>query len=200
VLGAVQIMHLYRTDRSALTRLSDLQLQALSGAAVLHPPDRTPTFADPNALYRAYARRQLVPLPADPGRLGLAYDHRSIGSLAHRLHVPAALYRGLRAPALDLLVELAARVRALSGRMPLILGSAVTDHRYQDLVGDGETGPTTGYQFSIERRYVTRSHAAAFQSMLDRLQALDLIAWVRLPSTIQVTVASDASRVIVDGP
>jgi hypothetical protein len=47
---------------------------------------------------------------------------------------------------------------------------------------------------------VSRAQAAAFQSMLDRLQALNLIAWVRTPRTIEITVASDASRVIVNGP
>jgi hypothetical protein len=35
--------------------------------------------------------------------------------------------------------------------------------------------------------------------MLDRLEALNLIAWQRYPSEIEVTVASDADRVIVDG-
>jgi hypothetical protein len=32
------------------------------------------------------------------------------------------------------------------------------------------------------------------------LQALDVIAWQRFASTIDVTVAADASRVIVNGP
>jgi hypothetical protein len=36
--------------------------------------------------------------------------------------------------------------------------------------------------------------------MLDRLQALDLIAWERFPSEIEVTVASDASQALVHGP
>jgi hypothetical protein len=35
--------------------------------------------------------------------------------------------------------------------------------------------------------------------MLDRLQALNLIAWTRNLDTIEVTVASDASHVIVSG-
>ena len=35
--------------------------------------------------------------------------------------------------------------------------------------------------------------------MLDRLQALNLIAWQRFPSVIEVTVASDASQVLVHG-
>ncbi len=199
VLGAVQVMHMYRSDRAALGRLSALQLEADSNAAVLHPPDHTPTFADPSALYRAYAQRQLVPLPTDPRRLALDYG-RSIGSQAHGLGVPAALYRGLRPAALDMLVELAARVHSLSGSAPLTLASAVTDRRYEQQVGDGETIPTTGYSFQIERRYVSRAQADAFQAMLDRLQTLNLIAWVRNPTTIEITVASDASNVIVHGP
>jgi hypothetical protein len=32
----------------------------------------------------------------------------------------------------------------------------------------------------------------AFQFALDRLQALDLVAWVREPAAIHITVASDA--------
>ena len=35
--------------------------------------------------------------------------------------------------------------------------------------------------------------------MLDRLQALNLIAWQRYPDEIEVTVASDAGRAIVGG-
>lgn len=200
VLGAVQVMHLYRTDRPALARLAGLQVAADSNAAVLHPPHLTPTFADPGALYRAYADRDLVALPSDPRRLGLAYDHSQMGALAHTLGVPAALYRGLRPPALDLLVELAARVHALSGRAPLTVASTVTDRRYEQQVGDGETAPSTGYTFQIERRYISHGQAAAFQAMLDRLQALNLIAWARGPTTIEVTVASDASQALVHGP
>jgi len=35
--------------------------------------------------------------------------------------------------------------------------------------------------------------------MLDRLQALNVIAWVRRPDTTEVTVAGDASQVIGHG-
>ena len=42
--------------------------------------------------------------------------------------------------------------------------------------------------------------AAAFEAMLGRLQALDLIAWERFPSEIEITVASDASQALVHGP
>ena len=51
---------------------------------------------------------------------------------------------------------------------------------------------TTGYAFDILRRYRTRSQARAFQFMLDRLTALDLIAWAAEPDAIHVTVSSDA--------
>jgi hypothetical protein len=45
----------------------------------------------------------------------------------------------------------------------------------------------------------THTQAAAFQALLDRLQALNLIARLRGDSTIEITVASDAPRVIADG-
>ena len=53
---------------------------------------------------------------------------------------------------------------------------------------------TTGWAFDVERRYRSRAHALAFQFMLDRLQALNLIAWVREPEVIHVTASSEASR------
>jgi Transglycosylase SLT domain len=200
ILGAAQIMRLYRTDRRALQRLASLQVATGSAAEVLHPPDLVRSFADPGALYGAYASHTLVRLPSNASQLGLSYA-RGIGSHAGRLKVPAALYRGLRAPAVDLLVELAARVRALSGgAAPLIVSSAVTDQRYQQLLGADDRAATSGYSFTIARRYVNRSQAAAFQAMLDRLQALNLIAWERFSGVIEVTVAADASHAIVDGP
>ncbi len=167
---------------------------------MLHPPEPADSFANPDALYAGYHSRTLVRLPSDPARLGLAYS-ASIGSLAHTLHGPPALYHGLRPAALDMLVELAARVRTLSGgAAPLILGSAVQDAQYAEQVANPYTGATTGYSFQIVRRYVSRAQAVAFQAMLDRLQALDLIAWERTPTTIDITVASGASHAIVDGP
>ncbi len=200
VLGAAAIMRLYRTDRAALRRLDTLQTSADSSALVLHPPDRTAAFATPQELSSAYAARTLLPLPANAGQLGLSYDP-TIGDQARRLDAPPALYRGLRGPALDLLIELAARVRALSGTSaPLIVASAVSDLRYQKLTGTSDWPASTGYAFSLARRYASPGQAAALQAMLDRLQALDVIAWTRTPTTINVTVAGDASRVIVDGP
>jgi hypothetical protein len=200
VLGAVQIMRMYRTDRAALQRLARLQTAVASNAEVLHPPDQTPMFADPSGLASAYLSHAIVPLPSNAAELGLRYDP-AMGSLARQAATPAWLYRGLRPAALDLLIELAARVDALSGaKAPLTIASTVVDGRYQGLAGLSNPGATTGYSFQLERRYASPAQAAAVQAMLDRLQSLNLIAWAREPAVIDVTVASDASRVIVGGP
>jgi hypothetical protein len=200
VLGAQQIMRLYRTDRAELNRLISLQTAVDSQAYVLHPPQEVRPFATPDALDDAYARRTILPLPSNAPALGLAYDP-GIGSLASQLKVTPALYRGLRGPALDLLIELAARVRTLSGGVaPLTVTSAVSDERYQQLLGVSDPPAAGGWSFTIARRYVRPAQAAAFQAMLDRLQALNVIAWQRFPSEIEVTVASDASQVLVHGP
>jgi hypothetical protein len=200
VLGADQIMRLYRTDRAELGRLISLQTAVDSQAYVLHPPQDLHPFATPDALDVAYAQRTILPLPSNASALGLAYDPE-IGSLASQLHVSGALYRGLRGPALDLLIELAARVRSLSGgAAPLIVTSAVSDEHYQQLLGVSDPPAAAGWSFTIARRYRDRAQADAFQAMLDRLQALNVIAWQRFPSEIEITVAPDASQVLVHGP
>jgi hypothetical protein len=201
LLGAQRIMRLYRTDRPRLELLVALQTATDSNAQVLHPPDSLHPFRDPDALDRAYAARTVLPLPSNPARLGLRYDPE-IGALASRLHFTPALYRGLRPAALDLLIALAARVRELSNlpRSTLTVTSAVSDERYQDLLGVSDPPAAAGWSFTIARTYVSRAQADAFQAMLDRLQALNLIAWERFPSEIEVTVASDASQALVHGP
>ncbi len=206
VLGATNVMRLYRADRRALSRLSGLETAHDSAEEVLHPPDRTPSFADPDALRAAYRSRAVVPLPSNAAALGLAYDP-GLGSSAGAVGEPRALYRGLRPAAIDLLIELAARVKALSGgAAPLTVAGAVQDRRYQSQSGvadpeayDGYSVDTTGYAFEIRRRYLDRAQAVALQAMLDRLQALNLIAWVREPDVIHVTVAGDAAQVIARG-
>ncbi len=199
LLGAVQIMHLYRTHPAALARLATLQTASDSSAQVLHPPDLTPGFSDPAALAAAYQRRTLVPLPSNAAGLGLDLNPE-MGAQAQRVSAPAALYRGLRPAAIALLIELAARVRRLSGgTAPLRIYSTVTDAAYQRQSGDPFTAATNGYSFQITRRYASGAQAAALQAMLDRLQALNLIAWAREPAVIDVTVASDAGG-FADGP
>ena len=48
---------------------------------------------------------------------------------------------------------------------------------------------TTGWTFDVARTYATQRQALAFQFVLDRLQILDEIAWVREPGAIHVTAA-----------
>jgi hypothetical protein len=185
-------MHLYRTDRAALARLNTLQNEDDAGAEVLHPPSG-PSFSDPNALASAYQSRTLVPLPSNAAGLGLAYNP-GMGSGAKALSVPRSLYAGLRPVAQRLLIELAARVRALSGtNRPLEVYSTVMDAHYRQQTGQGFEAQTTGWAFQIARRYASPAQAAAFQAVLDRLQSLNLIAWAREPTVIDITVASDGN-------
>jgi hypothetical protein len=192
-------MHLYRSDRPALSRLASLQSADSAGAEVLHPPDRTTTFGDPAALAAAYQHRTLVPLPSNAAALGLAFEP-GFGAQAKSGNTPASLYRGLRPVALRLLIELAARVRALSGgHGALRVYSTVDDTRDQQRIGDDFTADATGWSFQIARRYVNPAQADAFQALLDRLQSLNLIAWTRQPAVIEVTVASDGTATAAHG-
>jgi hypothetical protein len=49
----------------------------------------------------------------------------------------------------------------------------------------------TGIAFDIRRRYRNGGQAQAFQYMLDRLQALNLIAWTRDSDTIHITASGE---------
>jgi hypothetical protein len=121
-----------------------------------------------------------------------------MGALAGRLDADRELYRGLRPEAWALAVHLAKGVRDIAGtRAPLILTSTVRDVDYERLVEPGRYSLlTTGFAFEVRRAYASPAQAAAFQYMLDRLQALDLIAWVREPGTIHVTVSRAARRLL----
>jgi hypothetical protein len=92
-------------------------------------------------------------------------------------------------------------VRTLSGgAAPLTVTSAVSDDRYQQQLGINDPPAAAGWSFTIARHYASGAQALAFQAMLDRLQSLNVIAWERYPSEIEITVASGAAHVIVDGP
>jgi soluble lytic murein transglycosylase-like protein len=198
VLAAEHIMRLYRSDPAALRHQAELQVASGSAAQVLHPASETPTYAGPEDVDRAYARGQLVRLPFNPSRLGLAYAPE-MGNVARRFGFAPELYRGLRPAALDLLSWLGVQVRALSGTAPLTVVSTASDRRYQALFGYSDPPAAAGWSFTISRHYVSGHQAAALQAVLDRLQALNLIAWERYPVEIEVTVAADAGRVLAHG-
>jgi hypothetical protein len=90
----------------------------------------------------------------------------------------------------------AAAVRAIGGpAAPLELTAATTPAadlaaaaRSSHGLADGDALHATGYAFDVARTYATPAQAVAFQFILDRLQALDVIAWVRHARTIHVVV------------
>jgi Transglycosylase SLT domain len=198
-----EAMRLYREDREELERLAGLHGAKASSEEVLHPRSETELFEDPGALEEAYAAGDLRPFPDEAARLGLRRDPR-MGELAAELDAERTLYRGLRPEAYALAVYLAAGVREVAGtRAPLIVTSTVRDLEYQRLLTRRNllatrsySLHTTGFSFDVRRRYRSRAQAAAFQFMLDRLQALNLIAWVREPGSIHITVSSEARKLI----
>jgi len=203
VLAAREIMRLFREDRARLAELDELHGHKASAEEVLHPPGATDRFAVPTDVAAAWERGDLQALPADGGRFHVLVDPQT-GELGGRLGQAPELYRGLRPEALALLLYLAARVHEISGDpTSLAVTSAVRDDAYQGLLAaeNLEATPayslhTTGFAFDILRRYGSRAQAVAFQSELERLQARGLIAWVREPTAIHVTVASEAAVLV----
>jgi hypothetical protein len=202
VLAAMEIMRLHREDPAELARLDRLQAAKGSGEEVLHPRTQTAVFADPDAIAGARDDGTLVALPP-PASLGMRRDPR-MGELAPRLGQRPSLYAAARPELVRAARYIAAGVRRISGVAgPLTITSAVRDERYQQLLGLSNPEAThayslhtTGYAFDILRRYRNRAQAWALQFMLDRLQALDLIAWVREPAAIHVTVAGEAGDLV----
>jgi hypothetical protein len=168
VLAATEIMRSYRADRRALTARAALQTAAPSAALVLHPPGRATAYRTRAALAGAYASGALARLPEAAGADGLRWS----ASMDAR-------HRGLRPGAVAVLRRLGARVRALAhtGAPLTVLSTVAAD--------------PTGWSFVLSRRYAAPGQAEALQFVLDRLTALDAIAWSRQGSTLRVTVAAD---------
>jgi hypothetical protein len=95
---------------------------------------------------------------------------------------------GLRPEAFALLAYIRQGVRNVSGvKAPLSVTRTVRP--------DGGIH-ATGYSFDISRDYANGRQAEAFQFMLDRLQALKLIAWTRDTDTIHVTASREGRRLM----
>jgi soluble lytic murein transglycosylase-like protein len=202
--AARQIMALSREDPAELKRRTALMTMRNSSEVLLHPPEETTHFASPDDVRKGYDDGTLVHLPrAYLAAHGLAIDPQ-MGELASEVGEKPALYRGLRREALAMLAYIGTGVRSISGaKTPLEITSTVRDAKYQAKLGDVEIQAThsyslhtTGFTFDIARTYASRRQAMALQFLLDRLTALNLIAWVREPGAIHVTVASDAARLM----
>jgi hypothetical protein len=96
-----------------------------------------------------------------------------------------------------------AQVRAIGGEAPLTLTSTVRDEAYQRLLVRHNREATrnyslhtTGWAFDVARRYRSGRQARAFQFVLDRLQVLNAIAWVREPGAIHITASRDARALL----
>ncbi|MCW2996623.1 MAG: lytic transglycosylase protein, partial [Solirubrobacterales bacterium] len=108
--------------------------------------------------------------------------------------------RALRPEALRLLRYLALGVREVSKTAPVVVTSTTRSVAAEDRdtrgAFDAEAPPsthTTGYAFDLSRAYRSPAQAQALQFWLDRLTALDAIAWTREPDVIHVTVGPRAS-------
>ena len=142
-------------------------------------------------------------LPDEPALTGLARDP-SMGELARRVGAPPGLYRGLRPEALAMALYIGAQTREYAGgEGPLVVTSTVRDEAYQQQLmrrtreaTRNYSLHTTGWSFDIARDYTSKRQALAFQFVLDRLQVLDAIAWVREPGAIHITVSSDAKSLL----
>jgi hypothetical protein len=168
VLASHEVMRLYRDDRAKLGRLAELHAGADSGELVLHPPGETGAFAAADDVEDATGDGELRPFPNEPSRYGLR---------------PATAGGGLRPQAFALAVYIGQGVRKVSGiRAPLTVTRTIRP---------GAGIHATGFAFDIRRRYRNGAQAEAFQFMLDRLQALNLIAWTRDTSTIHITASGE---------
>jgi hypothetical protein len=67
-------------------------------------------------------------------------------------------------------------------------------HRIARTAAPLRIGATAAPSFDLERRYASQRQAVAFQAMLDRLQALNVIAWERRPTVIHITASSRARK------
>jgi hypothetical protein len=97
---------------------------------------------------------------------------------------------GLRPEAFALAAYIRAGVRNVSGtKSPLTVTRTVRP---------GDDIHATGFAFDVSRRYRSGAQAEAFQFMLDRLQALNLIAWTRDDRSIHITASSEGRSLLAD--
>jgi soluble lytic murein transglycosylase-like protein len=199
VLASRDIMRLSREDPEELDRQIELQTEKASAEEVLRPESRYPPYEDHEELRRAYRSDELVPLPRDPERLGYTVA-RGMGSLARHLEQPRILYRGLRREALACLLYIAKEYRRITGfpptrRRALRVTSTVRDLAYQELLvaTNAQATPdfslhTTGFAIDIAKP----REEDPLRFLLERLQALDAIAWVEEPGAFHLTVGREA--------
>lgn len=203
--AAKRIMRQHRDDRPALVREDELQNRKASSEDVLHPVESTKVFDDPSDLADAERTGEVQGLPRAALRANGVRIDPAMGELAPRLDQSKRRYRALRPGALAGLLTIGATVQALNGDATpatrLTVTSTVRDRDYQRMLGAENVQATkalsqhtTGWAMDISRTYPKGDTAQLFQWTLTRLQALNLVAWVREPSAIHLTFNSSAAR------
>lgn len=198
ILAAKQIMKAYRDDPEALAARAELITSKASREDLLHPPAQNPGFKDADAIEDAIDDDELIPLPIGALNANGIAVSPAMGELAGRLKVPRTRYRALRRGSLATLVTIGAAVKDLTGGKALVATSTVRDVKYQSLLQDETVQATrayslhtSGWAVDISRGYATPRQAQMFQFVLTRMQALDLISWVREPEAIHFTATQD---------
>jgi soluble lytic murein transglycosylase-like protein len=114
-----------------------------------------------------------------PGSTDDGGDERPIPDEPSRYGLRPARAGSLRPEAFALAAYIGRGVRTVSGtRAPLTVTRA------------------SGFNFDVRRKYANGAQAEAFQYMLDRLQALNLIAWTRDTSAIHITASSEGRSLL----
>jgi hypothetical protein len=199
ILAAKQIMASYRDDANALATRAALITSKASREDLMHPPADNPGFKDGDALVEATKEGELLPLPIPALNANGIAVSPAMGELAGRLKAPRSRYRALRRGSLAALMEIGAAVNELTDGKVLTATSTVRDLEYQKLL-QAETVQathayslhTSGWAVDIARSYASNKQAQMFQFVLTRMQALDLISWVKEPEAIHFTASADA--------
>jgi soluble lytic murein transglycosylase-like protein len=177
-----------------------------SSTPLQHPLayDRLASFGDDSSTYlwRVLAARRILELYREnPGELERVQDLQETSDSAEDLLHPGGAVNvsgdlhglpdrpgrfGVSLPA-GASVQL--RPQALSALLYMGIGTRDITHGGALTVTSGQ-----GFEFVIARRYSSRSQALAFQFMLDRMQALNLVAWRRDGERIRVVAASDVNE------
>ena len=205
LLASREIMRLYRDELPKLEELARRHGAKASAEEVLHPPEETEVFERLADVRDATRTGAVSKLARDPDTTHYIV-HRRLGELAPELNGRRREYAVLHPDALGVLDYIAAEVFELSGdETPLRVTSAARDLEYQRLLvqrNDQATREyslhTTGFAFDVLRDYGSGEQARAFQFVLERLSVLGLIAWVREPEAIHITVADGAQDRIRD--
>lgn len=196
VLAARRVLGLYLGHPRRLAWEDRQQHRKNSAEEVLHPRPVAHEFHSPRALAHAWKRGAVVHFPRRIRRWHLRVER--LGQMARTYGASPRLYRGLRPGAMAVLLELGRRVHQLGGGT-LDVSSAVRDDRYQRALMQVNVNAarsyslhTTGYTFDIARAPLHPRQERALVWVLDRLTALNAVAYITESGCYHVAVASRA--------